>query len=85
MAASLVVLGPERTSEYFDIGSSTIRSANTSMYINVGAESTSYKALTFGKEATTKAWALEGDTIITSTASSLGRRELFLFFFPFLL
>jgi hypothetical protein len=72
--ATLAVLGPVATSEYFTVGS-TIQSANTSLYLNIGSETTSYKSLTFGTTATTKAWALEGDTIITSQSSSYGRRE----------
>jgi hypothetical protein len=72
--ASLVVLGPVATSEYFNIGGS-IQSTNTSMYINIGGESTSYKSLTFGKTATTTGWGLEGDTVITTQSSSYGRRE----------
>jgi hypothetical protein len=72
--ASLVVLGPAATGEYFNIGG-TIQSVNSSLYINIGSDSTSYKTLTFNKTATTSAWGLEGDTIITTTASSYGRRE----------
>ncbi len=72
--ASLVVLGPVATSEYFNIGG-TIQSTNTSLYLNVGADTTSYKTLTFEKTPSTKAWTLEGDTIITQTSSSYGRRE----------
>lgn len=72
----MVVLGPESTSEYFDI-SGTIKSTNTSMYLNIGSDSTSYKTLTFGATASTTGWGLEGDTIITTTSSSFGRRELF--------
>lgn len=61
------------SSEYFNIGG-TIQSTNTSLYLNVGDDSTSYKTLTFGKTASTNAWALEGDTIITSNGSPYGRR-----------
>ena len=75
-AASLVVLGPAATGEFFNIGS-TIQSANSSLYINIGADSTSYKTLSFGQTATTTAWGLEGDTIITTTSSTYGRRECF--------
>ncbi|KAH8887741.1 SPX-domain-containing protein [Thozetella sp. PMI_491] len=70
---SIVVLGPEASGELFNIGS-TIQSTNTSQYINIGSESTSYKSLTFGKTASTAAWGLEGDTIITTTSSSYGRQ-----------
>ncbi len=49
---------------------------NSSLYINIGAESTSYKSLTFNKTAATTGWGLEGDTIITTTSSSYGRRKL---------
>lgn len=71
---STVVLGPESSAEYFNIGG-TIQSANTTMYLNVGSDSTSYKTLTFSKTASTKAWGLEGDTIITTQASPWGRRK----------
>lgn len=53
----------------------TVQSANTSLYLNVGSDSTSYKTLTFGTAASTSAWALEGDTIITAQSSTWGRRE----------
>lgn len=72
--ASQVVLGPVATSEYFNIGGS-IQSTNTSRYLNIGGDSTSYKTLTFDAAAATTAWQLEGDTIITSTSSSYGRRR----------
>lgn len=52
-----------------------VQSANTSLYLNVGSDSTSYKTLTFGTAASTSAWALEGDTIITAQSSTWGRRE----------
>ncbi|KKY37984.1 hypothetical protein UCDDA912_g02013 [Diaporthe ampelina] len=67
-------MGPEASSEYFNINGS-IQSANTSLYLNVGSDSTSYKTLTFGTAASTSAWALEGDTIITAQGSTWGRRE----------
>lgn len=73
--ASLAVLGPEATSERFDIPT-TIRSVNTTMYLNVGTESTSYKSLTFGTTASTDSWGLEGDAIMTKPGSALGRSEL---------
>ncbi|KAL1887364.1 hypothetical protein Sste5346_010274 [Sporothrix stenoceras] len=75
--ASQVVLGPVSTSEYFNIGGS-IQSTNTSRYLNIGGDSTSYKTLTFDAAASTTAWQLEGDTIITSTSSSYGRQLNFL-------
>ncbi|KAI1097477.1 hypothetical protein F4804DRAFT_327488 [Jackrogersella minutella] len=77
---TIPVMGPEASSEYFDIAS-TIRSANTSQYLNIigGDEATSYKTLTFaGAGDATDAWALEGDTIITATASAFGRQLNFL-------
>lgn len=70
---SIVALGPAATGEYFNIGG-TIQSTNTSMYINIGSQTTSYKALTFASTSTTTGWGLEGDTIITTTASSFGRQ-----------
>jgi hypothetical protein len=68
------VMGPEATSEYFTIGE-TIQSTNTSLYLNIGEASTSYLPLTFDATATTTAWGLEGDTIITTNGSPYGRRE----------
>ncbi|KXJ96061.1 hypothetical protein Micbo1qcDRAFT_217854 [Microdochium bolleyi] len=70
---TIAVLGPESGSEYFDVAA-TIQSANTTRFLNVGGDSTSYKALTFNSTATTKAWGLEGDTIITTQGSSWGRQ-----------
>ncbi|KAL1865701.1 hypothetical protein Daus18300_007077 [Diaporthe australafricana] len=67
-------MGPEASSEFFNINGS-IQSTNTSRYLNVGSDSTSYKTLTLGSAASTSAWALEGDTIITAQSSSWGRRE----------
>jgi hypothetical protein len=60
---------------------STIQSTNTSQYLNIGTNTKSFKPLSFGATATTTAWALEGDTIITGTASSYGRRMLTFFLF----
>jgi len=59
------------------VDESTVQSTNTSLYLNVGSDSTSYKTLTLGTSASTSAWALEGDTIITAQSSSWGRREYF--------
>ncbi|XXG97268.1 MFS siderochrome iron transporter 1 [Hypoxylon texense] len=78
---TIPVMGPEASSEYFNIAG-TIQSANTSAFLNIGADSTSYKTLTFAGAGAgagaTDAWALEGDTIITSTGSSFGRQLNFL-------
>ncbi|KAI4870588.1 hypothetical protein F4820DRAFT_218291 [Hypoxylon rubiginosum] len=74
---TIPVMGPEASSEYFNIAG-TIQSANTSAFLNIGGESTSYKTLTFADAGATDAWALEGDTIITSTGSSFGRQLNFL-------
>ena len=74
LKASIPVLGPETSGEDFTIGS-TIQSKQTSQYLNIVAASTSYKPLIFEKTASTTAWGLEGDTIITVTGSSYGRRE----------
>ncbi|KAI1760477.1 hypothetical protein GGR53DRAFT_470283 [Hypoxylon sp. FL1150] len=74
---TIPVMGPEASSEYFDIGG-WIQSTNTSSYLNIGTDSTSYKTLTFAEASVTDAWALEGDTIITSTGSSYGRQLNFL-------
>ncbi|KAF7523365.1 hypothetical protein G7054_g11775 [Neopestalotiopsis clavispora] len=65
-------MGPESSSEYFDVNG-TIESTNTTRYLNVGSDSTSYKTLTLGETANTTAWGLEGDTIITTTGSTWGR------------
>ncbi|KAH8682990.1 hypothetical protein BGZ60DRAFT_524333 [Tricladium varicosporioides] len=71
------VMGPEASGEYFNIGS-TIQSTNTSMYLNINAATTSYKSLTFSAISSGTPWALEGDTIITSTGSTFGRQLNFL-------
>ncbi|KFY08955.1 hypothetical protein V492_05766 [Pseudogymnoascus sp. VKM F-4246] len=71
------VMGPEATSEYFTIGE-TIQSTNTSLYLNIVEASTSYLPLSFDATATTTAWELEGDTIITSNGSPYGRQLNFL-------
>lgn len=67
-------MGPESTSEYFNI-SGSVQSTNTSLYLNIGNDSTSYRTLTFGAAASMSGWALEGDTIITAQTSSYGRRK----------
>lgn len=69
-----VVLGPEASADTFEIGG-TIASNTTGLFINIGDDSTSYKTLTFGESGETTAWGLEGDTIITTTGSSYGRRK----------
>ncbi|KAI0136761.1 hypothetical protein BJ170DRAFT_689170 [Xylariales sp. AK1849] len=74
---TIAVMGPEASSEYYNIDG-TIQSANTSTYLNIGNDTTSYKTLTFGDAGSTNAWALEGDTIITSTGSTWGRQLNFL-------
>ncbi|TVY64156.1 hypothetical protein LSUE1_G009091 [Lachnellula suecica] len=71
------VMGPEASSEYFNIAS-TIQSTNSSMYLNIGTSTASYKPLSFGAASTGSPWALEGDTIITSTGSTFGRQLNFL-------
>lgn len=70
---SMPVMGPEASGEFFNIGT-TIQSTNTSQFLNIGTSTTSYKPLSFGSNATTTAWGLEGDTIITTQGSSYGRR-----------
>ncbi|KAI1869518.1 hypothetical protein JX265_006608 [Neoarthrinium moseri] len=72
---TIAVMGPVASSEYFNIGGS-IQSTNSSAFLNIGADTTSYKTLTFGTAASTTAWALEGDTIITGTSSSWGRQDM---------
>ncbi|KAK5629211.1 hypothetical protein RRF57_004926 [Xylaria bambusicola] len=72
-------MGPEASSEYFNIASGAIQSANSSAYLTVGKDSTSYKTLTLSAgTAAAPGWALEGDTIITSTSSAWGRQLNFL-------
>jgi len=72
------VMGPEASSEYFTIGS-TIQSLNSSLYLNIGPSSgKSYLALSLDTSPNTTAWGLEGDTVITTTASSYGRQLNFL-------
>ena len=68
------MLGPERSAEFYNIGS-TLQSTNTSQYINIVTASTSYKPLALSATSNTTAWGLEGDTIITTTGSSFGRRK----------
>lgn len=67
-------MGPESTADNFTIGG-TIQSKKTGQYLNIQTASTSYKPLVFGATGDTTAWGLEGDTIITVTGSSYGRRE----------
>ncbi|KAI1084908.1 hypothetical protein F5B20DRAFT_523646 [Whalleya microplaca] len=74
---SIPVMGPEATSEFFDIAG-TIQSTNSSAFLNIADEESSYKTLTFADASSTDAWELEGDTIITGTASSYGRQLNFL-------
>jgi len=71
---SIPVMGPEATGEFFTIGS-TIKSQNSTMFLNIGTGSSSYLPLNFATTATTTAWGLEGDTIITANGSKYGRRE----------
>ncbi|KAI0440387.1 hypothetical protein F4803DRAFT_470494 [Xylaria telfairii] len=78
---TIPVMGPEASSEYFNIASGAIQSANSSAYLTVGADSTSYKTLTLSSSAGAggaPGWALEGDTIITGTSSAWGRQLNFL-------
>ncbi|KAK3381289.1 hypothetical protein B0H63DRAFT_450646 [Podospora didyma] len=63
------------TLQTYPKNSNTIQSTNTSLFMNIAAsESTSYKTVTFDKTATTTAWGLEGDTIITTRSSGFGRQ-----------
>lgn len=72
-------MGPEASSQYFNIGSGAIQSANSSAYLTVGSDSTSYKTLKLSPTAgTAPGWALEGDTISTGTSSAWGRQLNFL-------
>ncbi|KAK1491810.1 hypothetical protein CABS01_12134 [Colletotrichum abscissum] len=70
---SIPVLGPEASAEFFNIAG-TIQSANSSSYLNIGGDATSYKTLSLSNASGTSAWGLEGDTIITTQSSSWGRR-----------
>ncbi|KAF3760741.1 hypothetical protein M406DRAFT_73207 [Cryphonectria parasitica EP155] len=74
---TLATVGPETTSEYFTVNG-TIQSTNSSLYLNVGNDTTSYKTLTFGAAATMSEWTLEGDTIVTAETSIYGRQLNFL-------
>ncbi|KAI0266979.1 hypothetical protein BC834DRAFT_822803 [Gloeopeniophorella convolvens] len=68
------VLGPEVSSGYFIIGSTiALNNANgTKLFLNIDQSGTaSYKGLTLDATATTTDWALEGDTIITSSPREL--------------
>lgn len=73
---AIPVMGPEATSEYYNIGS-TIQSTNSSMYLNIGEKvgGKSYLPLSFNATSSGAPWALEGDTVITATGSTYGRRE----------
>ncbi|KAF4832066.1 hypothetical protein CGCTS75_v004963 [Colletotrichum tropicale] len=53
-------------------------SANSSSYLNIGSDTTSYKSLKFSNASETTAWGLEGDTIITTQGSTWGRQLNFL-------
>ncbi|KAI8964721.1 hypothetical protein F5Y11DRAFT_345175 [Daldinia sp. FL1419] len=55
---TIPVMGPETSSEYFNIGG-WIQSMNTSLFLNIGNDQTSYKTLTFAEATVTDAWALE--------------------------
>jgi hypothetical protein len=66
-------MGPEASGEYFLIDS-TIQSVNTSLFLNIGTSSTSYLQLFFHATANTTAWGLDGDTIVTESTSTYGRR-----------
>ncbi|PMD43281.1 hypothetical protein L207DRAFT_391469, partial [Hyaloscypha variabilis F] len=77
-AKSTPVMGPEATGEYFVIGP-TIQSLNSSLFLNIGpGTGQSYLPLSLDTVANTTAWGLEGDTVITTTASSYGRQLNFL-------
>lgn len=67
------VLGPEASSGYFTIGAGTIELSGPSvLFLNANTTvSTSFKPLTLSSTATTTNWALEGDTIITTTPREL--------------
>ncbi|KAH9931121.1 uncharacterized protein BXZ73DRAFT_90199 [Epithele typhae] len=67
------VLGSEASSGYFTIGTTIALAPNGStLYLNVDTSSTaSYKGLTLDAAASTKDWALEGDTIITTEPREL--------------
>ena len=67
-------MGPESSADDFTIGS-TIQSKKTSQFLNIQTASTSYKPLVWGATGDTTAGGLEGDTIITTTGSSYGRRK----------
>ncbi|KAK1978484.1 hypothetical protein LZ30DRAFT_212382 [Colletotrichum cereale] len=73
---SILVLGPEASAEYFKIAGS-IQSANSSLYLGIKSDTTSYKSLLLGKDSV-DAWGLEGDTIMTRQGSSWGRQLNFL-------
>ncbi|KAI0854868.1 hypothetical protein F4860DRAFT_72802 [Xylaria cubensis] len=79
---TIPVMGPEASSEYFNIANGAIQSANSSAYLTVGMDSTSYKTLTLSASSAgtgaAPGWALEGDTIITGTSSKWGRQLNFL-------
>ncbi|KAI1811998.1 hypothetical protein GGS20DRAFT_587949 [Poronia punctata] len=75
---TIPVMGPETSSEYFNIEGGAIQSTNSSTYLAVGDDDTSYKTLTLADSADAPGWSLEGDTIITATDSEWGRQLNFL-------
>ncbi|KAI5809121.1 GTP-binding protein TrmE N-terminus-domain-containing protein [Peziza echinospora] len=76
--SKVVVLGPEASAAQFLI-SGSIKNVKTGDYLNIDLTSTkSYKPLSFGSTSNFSGWGLEGDTIITTQASSLGRQLNFI-------
>jgi len=76
--SGLPVLGPEASGGYFNISGSIRLNSSPYQYLNIVNSTTSYKTLTFDSAPTFTNWALEGDTIITSSSSAYGRQLNFL-------
>ncbi|KAI0205596.1 hypothetical protein F4808DRAFT_409643 [Astrocystis sublimbata] len=77
--ATMPVMGPESSGEYYNIDGGAIQSVNSSAYLTIAESETSYKTLTLSPSSSSApGWTLEGDTIITGTSSSWGRQLNFL-------
>ncbi|KAJ3055937.1 hypothetical protein HK097_008646 [Rhizophlyctis rosea] len=73
------VLGAESSGLRFAISNGKIQAIGSGLYLNWDSSATtSYKPLSFDAISTSTGWGLEGDTIITTNGSPLGRQLNFL-------
>ncbi|KAJ3044684.1 hypothetical protein HDV00_001088 [Rhizophlyctis rosea] len=72
------VLGSESTGGRYIIANGKIQTVGSGLYLNYENTTNGYKALTFDATSTSTGWGLEGDTIITTNGSPLGRQLNFL-------